>query len=92
MEEKEAEKGEFIQINGKFIAYAGVVLMLILLLFGSFGSLFADKINHSSDSSIASSDGSIPQACRLPTGQEVGAWKEHLGHHAETKYCLKYFS
>ena len=33
----------------------------------------------------------IPEKCRLPAGQDVEAWKEHLGHHEETKECLKYF-
>lgn len=33
----------------------------------------------------------IPENCRPPIGQDINSWKEHLGHHQETKECLKYF-
>ncbi len=33
----------------------------------------------------------IPENCRPPAGQDLTSWKEHLGHHQETKECLKYF-
>ena len=33
----------------------------------------------------------IPQECQPPAGQDINAWKEHLGHHENTKYCLEYF-
>ena len=33
----------------------------------------------------------IPEKCRPQSGQDINSWKEHLGHHQETKECLEYF-
>ena len=33
----------------------------------------------------------IPEECRKPEGQDLQAWKEHLGHHQNTLYCLEYY-
>ena len=40
---------------------------------------------------VSGSQDDIPEKCRVPAGQDVDSWKEHLGHHAETKECLQYF-
>lgn len=73
-----------ITINGKFLLYAAAIILILLLFFSSFGGLF------SKDPSSGSSSG-IPERCQVPSGQDVEKWKEHLGHHAETRDCLKYF-
>src|SRR3989344_824586 len=36
---------------------------------------------------VSGSQDDIPEKCRVPAGQDVDSWKEHLGHHAETKEC-----
>ena len=40
---------------------------------------------------VAGDSDNIPEKCQLPAGQDINAWKEHLGHHAETQDCLQYF-
>ena len=48
-------------------------------------------INGVNGNTVLGSDSGIPEKCRVPAGQDVNSWKEHLGHHAETKECLKYY-
>ena len=34
----------------------------------------------------------IPEACRLPEDRDdIESWKQHLGHHQNTLYCLEYY-
>ncbi|MBS3077203.1 hypothetical protein J4233_02935 [Candidatus Pacearchaeota archaeon] len=85
------EAKDKIHITGKMIA---VVFILLLLVVGTFG-MFLLNASHDGPNSAAaqsSSTGDIPEKCRLPSGQDVNSWKEHLGHHAETQDCLKYFN
>ena len=86
------ESKDTIQISGKAIA---VIVILLLLLVGTFG-MFALRSSHSNTGSAAaqtdSVSGDIPEKCRLPAGQDVDSWKEHLGHHEDTRDCLKYFN
>ena len=80
-----------IKINSKVIA---VIVILLLLLFGTFGMFILKSSPNNTGSVAAQSDsisGDMPEKCRLPAGQDVEAWKEHLGHHEEIKECLKYF-
>lgn len=37
------------------------------------------------------SQGGMPEKCQQPAGVTPEKWKEHLGHHAETQECLKYY-
>ena len=72
--------------------YLGVVIFLILLLVGMSIYKFSESSVKSSNSNLDKyRSASIPQECRLPQEQDLTAWKEHLGHHAETKDCLKYY-
>ncbi len=80
------EEKDTIQIGGKTI---GVIFILLLLLVGTFGMFALNGKNEGVSSS--GEYGNLPEKCRLPAGQEVDSWKEHLGHHTETKECLKYF-
>jgi len=97
------EYKDSIQINGKII---GVIAILLLLVLGTFGLFFVEHNDDTSSSSsiainkdnrgLASSAvngeyDDIPDKCKLPKGQDVDSWKEHLGHHAETQDCLQYF-
>ena len=81
-----------INISGKAIAVMGI---LLLLLAGTFGMFFLRSLPNNTGPVAALSDsasGDIPEKCRLPAGQDVTSWKEHLGHHEDTKECLKYFN
>ena len=88
------ENKDTVKISGKAIAVIGI---LLLLLAGTFGMFAFNKSSHNSNTSVAnvqadSKSGDIPEKCKIPDGQNVNSWKEHLGHHAETKECLKYFN
>ena len=80
------EEKETIQISGKALAVVFILLLLLVSTFGMFALKGKDK-----SASYNLESNNLPEKCRLPSGQEVNAWKEHLGHHAETKDCLKYF-
>ena len=87
------EKSDAIYISGKAIT---VIIILFLLLLGTFAT-FALKSssrddNAGSTTNIQTDSSDIPEKCRLPAGQDINAWKEHLSHHTETRDCLKYFN
>ena len=73
--------------------FSVVVLMLIMISFGAAhlgkASINGNAVNLGS--STSGDNGNIPEKCRVPAGQDVNSWKEHLGHHSETQDCLKYF-
>ena len=78
-------------MENKFLIFGTIILVLLLVLgvfikFNSNGNV----INQNSDLSKYSSE-KIPQECRLPQGQDLQSWKEHLGHHQNTLYCLDYY-
>ena len=73
--------------TGKIILWSSVILAVVLLAFYSFG------FRITSTSPATNGDyNNIPEECRPAAGQDITAWKEHLGHHAETRDCLKYFN
>lgn len=74
--------------------YGAISVALLLLLTISFGFAHVGSINGNfvADGTPSSAEyGSIPEKCRPQTGYDIDSWKEHLGHHANTKECLKYF-
>ena len=73
---------DIININGKTIVVVGAIIILIII-----GFIVINKL----PIATSSSNNEIPEECRLPDGQDVEDWKEHLGHHSETQECLKYF-
>ena len=79
-----------MEINGKAVIYSIILLIVLLLLSISLGmiNLSSDK---QSQSSGEESNENIPEKCQIPPGEDTDSWKEHLGHHAATKECLKYF-
>ena len=83
-------KSEEIEISGKTIIY-GIVIALILLL--ALVALGVVKINFggTNGNAVSGDYGNIPENCRPPAGYDINSWKEHLGHHAETRSCLEYF-
>ncbi len=78
--------------KSKIILWGIVIAVVILLLFLSFGLRIAKSgSTGAGGSSSADNYASLPEKCRPPAGQDITAWKEHLGHHAETQDCLQYF-
>ena len=71
-------------MNKKIIAYIAVAAIILFLFLSSFGMI---KFN----SNTSGGNSNMPEKCRKPEGQSLEAWKEHLGHHAETQECLQYF-
>ncbi len=85
------ENEDIINLSGKAIV---VIVILLLLLIGTFGMFLLKSSPNNTGSAAAQSNdvsGKIPEKCKLPAGQDLNAWKEHLRHHAETQDCLKYF-
>ena len=80
-----------INISGKKLA---IIVIVLLLLSGTFAGFFIghSKSNQDSPSNSQPQYQNMPEKCRLPVGQDVNSWKEHLGHHEDTKDCLKYFN
>ncbi len=81
-------------MDKKIIGYVIVGLFILLLALGSFGILNFKKLIVSSsndNNNILSNDG-LPEKCRVPKGESINSWKDHLGHHPETRDCLKYFN
>ena len=76
------------------------IIIFILLVIGSFfislkninitGNVVKEKNFKNSELEKYRSQ-EIPEECRKPEGQSLEQWKEHLGHHQETLYCLEYF-
>ncbi len=77
-----------MEIKGKTLVYGAIILIILLLLIVSFKGTNqrSDGINEKNEYS------SIPEKCRPPSGEGISSWKEHLGHHAETRECLQYFN
>jgi len=85
------ENNDIIQISGKAII---AIIIFVLLLVSTFGMFLLKSSPNNTGSVAAQSDivsGDILEKCKLPAGQDVNSWKEHLGHHEDTKECLKYF-
>ena len=83
-----------IQISGKAVAVVVVLLLLIVSTFGMFfinGKTSAKNNNNELVSARDDKYSNLSEKCRPPNGQDIDSWKEHLGHHAETRDCLKYF-
>ena len=76
-----------MEIDGKAVLYAVAIVLVLVLILASFG-----VISFSPGKAASSSESSMPDKCKVPPGQDINSWKEHLGHHAETKDCLKYFN
>ncbi len=77
-------------MDNKITAYIAAGIIILLLVLGSFGMIGfkGDKVKVSAGNADYSN---LPEECKPPAGQEIEAWKEHLGHHSNTLYCLDYF-
>ena len=86
-------------MENKIWVYIGLAIS-VLLLIGSIvlssGILNRNTAKNSGSKQINSElekyrSEDIPEECRLPDGQDIQSWKEHLGHHQNTLYCLDYY-
>ena len=83
-------------MDWKSFSLGFISAFVILLALASFGFAHIGSINGSAisdsywGSSTSASD--MPEKCKVPAGQDVAGWKEHLGHHAETRDCLEYYN
>jgi len=73
-----------------------IIIVAILVIFAvlyttGIISINIGKSGNSVGASGIKSSGNMPQECQAPAGQDINAWKEHLGHHENTKYCLDYY-
>ena len=76
-------------MDKKIIAYIIIGVLLLILILSTFNII---NLNFKKSNSNGSENyANLPEKCRLPAGQDIEAWKEHLGHHAETQDCLEYF-
>ena len=81
-------------INKKFFIYAGIFVVLFLLLIGSISSINQSSFSNNAVSSSNGGDDyqNLPEKCRPAPGYSIEDWKEHLSHHKNTQDCLQYFS
>ncbi|MBU0957570.1 MAG: hypothetical protein KKF56_02035 [Nanoarchaeota archaeon] len=84
-------------MNKKIILWIVVGIVLVLVISTNLGLFRSSSINGNvvnngnSDLDKYRSD-DIPVDCRLPQYENsVESWKEHLGHHENTLYCLDYY-
>lgn len=64
-----------------------IIIYLVLLVIILFLLIKPSKLNIFENKNCKN----IPEECKVPAGQNTQSWKEHLGHHENTKYCLKYY-
>ena len=72
-----------------------IIIVVIIVIFAVLYTTGIISINiGKTGNSVAgrSTNGNMPQECQAPAGQDINAWKEHLGHHENTKYCLEYYN
>jgi len=81
-------------MDWKSFSYGVLTIFILLFAMTSFGLAHVGKVNAINGDTIASDNSlsNIPEKCSVPAGQDIDSWKEHLGHHSETKDCLKYFN
>lgn len=80
-------------MNKKTILWIIVGIVLLLIILKSFNLIsFGSNANSNSAGELEKyRSESIPEECRLPQNQNLESWKEHLGHHENTLYCLDYY-
>ena len=83
-----------MEINKKTILYGVLIILTNLLLLTSFGVInFNFGKTSGTTGDITGGDyNNLPEKCRLPNGQDVNSWKDHLNHHADLQECLSYFN
>ena len=78
-----------MEIDGKVVIYGIVIVLVLVLVFVSLNIKFLVYKNQQKD---LKSEDNIPSKCKIPYGEDVKSWKEHLSHHSDLEECLKYFN
>lgn len=79
-------------MDWKSFVYGAISMTLLLLITISLGFAHIGSVNGKVVADSSSGNyGDIPEKCRPQAGYDLESWKEHLGHHADTQECLKYF-
>jgi hypothetical protein len=83
-------------MDWKSFFFGVMSVFVILLLVVSLGFTHVGRVSTLNGNAVSGNSqtgsGNIPEKCQIPAGQDLNSWKEHLGHHAGTQDCLKYFS
>lgn len=79
-------------MNWKSFVYGMMSILLVVMILASFGFFHIGALAQGATIAGNTISGNMPEKCKPPAGQDVQSWKEHLGHHAETRDCLKYYS
>ena len=78
-------------MDKKTIIIIAVIVLVLLATLYATGILSINLGNKSGNVNTGGSSGNMPEECKVPAGQDLNSWKEHLGHHENTKYCLDYY-
>lgn len=78
-------------MDKKTLLYIAIGIFLLFLILSSFGIINIGNIGKNAGNVVNGDYSSLPEECRKPAGQDIEAWKEHLGHHQNTLYCLEYY-
>ncbi len=78
-------------MNKQNLIYIGIAVLALVLIVGAVVTLNAGSSGNQPATGQVTYKSNTPQECRPPAGQDVQSWKEHLGHHDNTKYCLEYY-
>lgn len=73
-------------------AYGVMSILLLVLILWSFGLFHIGPLAPGAAITRNTISGDMPEKCKVPAGQDLTSWKEHLGHHAETRECLAYYT
>ena len=81
-------------MDKKLILYGVVVVLVLLLLLVSLGAIKIKNLGKEGNANPSSfgNYANLPEKCKPTSGYTEESWKEHLGHHAQTQDCLKYFN
>ncbi len=80
-------------MDKKILIGIGAGILVLLLFFGFFmggTKITGNSISHKDTELEKYRSAEIPEECRLPDYEnDLTWWKEHLGHHQNTLYCLE---
>ncbi|MBS3065893.1 hypothetical protein J4229_02495 [Candidatus Pacearchaeota archaeon] len=89
---KNKVKGGKKLMDKKVLIYGALIAIVLILTLASFGVIKFGSSSTAGASSSTSINGDMPEKCKVGAGYNLQSWKEHLGHHAETRECLQYYS
>jgi len=80
-------------MDKKLILYGIVIALILFLLLISLEVIRINLGKEINSNSVNTGNyDNLPEKCKPTSGYTEESWKEHLGHHAQTQDCLKYFN